>query len=294
MNEMTVREKSPVAKALRLLAHIAGRDEPPMLAELSRAMKLPKPTTFRLARALENAGFVHKDPLTLRYQVGSSFEDVALNGLRNSAAHGARRSMMNELAERLGARVNLVVLKAGNLSFVQWVESTAPLRVDVNGDVPMPVHCTASGKLLLAFGPAQLRGAFLRSAPFRSHTKFTITTARGLARELDEIRRRGYSTDDQELLPGVNCLAVPVHNRAGQTVAGLAVMAPAASLPLEKLTRHLPDLKACAARISIELGWQSDSEAAAKVRGRKPKSGGTSTTKRPRTTRSNHRTTKRS
>jgi IclR family acetate operon transcriptional repressor len=191
MNEMTsVQDKSPVAKALRLLAHIAGRDEPPMLAELSRAMKLPKPTTFRLARALENAGFVHKDPLTLRYQVGSSFEDVALNGLRNSAAHGTRRSMMNELAERLGARVNLVVLKAGNLSFVQWVESTAPLRVDVNGDVPMPVHCSASGKLLLAFGPAQLRSAFLRSAPFRSHTKFTITTARGLARVRENSQAR--------------------------------------------------------------------------------------------------------
>jgi IclR family acetate operon transcriptional repressor len=295
MNEMTsVQDKSPVAKALRLLAHIAGRDEPPMLAELSRAMKLPKPTTFRLARALENAGFVHKDPLTLRYQVGSSFEDVALNGLRNSAAHGTRRSMMNELAERLGARVNLVVLKAGNLSFVQWVESTAPLRVDVNGDVPMPVHCSASGKLLLAFGPAQLRSAFLRSAPFRSHTKFTITTARGLAREFEKIRKQGYSTDDQELIPGVNCLAVPVYNRAGQTVAGLAVMAPVASLPLEKLTRHLPDLKACAARISIELGWQSDAGPAAKARGRKSNSGGPPATKRPRTTRSNHRTTKRS
>ena len=230
-----------------------------------------------MARALENAGFVQKDPLTLRYQVGSSFEDVALNGLRNSAAHGARRKLMNELAERLGARVNLVVLKAGNLSFVQWVESTAPLRVDIKGDMPMPVHCTASGKLLLAFGPAQLREMFFRSAPFRSHTKTTITTARGLAREFEEIRKRGYSTDDQELLPGVNCLAVPVCNRAGQTVAGLAVMAPVASLPLEKLTRHLPDVKACAARISVELGWQSapscESDASAETpcgRGRFP------------------------
>jgi DNA-binding IclR family transcriptional regulator len=228
-----------------------------MLAELSRAMKLPKPTTFRLARALENTGFLHKDPLTLRYQVGSSFEDVALNGLRNSAAHGARRKLMNELAERLGARVNLVVLKAGSLSFVQWVESTAPLRVDVNGDMPMPVHCTASGKLLLAFGPAQLREAFLRSGPFRSHTSNTITNAPRLTRELERIRKRGYSTDDQELLPGVNCLAVPINNRAGQTVAGLAVMAPVASLPLEKLTRYLPDIKRCAACISGELGWAS-------------------------------------
>ena len=175
-----------------------------------------------------------KDPLTLRYQIGTTFENVALNGLRNSAAHGTRRLLMNQLAEQLGARVNLVVLKAGNLAFVQWVESTAPLRVEIRGDLPMPVHCSASGKLLLAFGPVELREGVFRSAPFTGYTKNTITTARGLAKELDAIRKRGYSVDDQELLSGVNCLAVPVHNRARQVVAGLAVMAPVASLPLGK------------------------------------------------------------
>jgi IclR family transcriptional regulator, acetate operon repressor len=260
MNEtnavLSSADRSPVLKALRLLAHIAGSPEAPALAELSRAMKLPKPTTYRLARSLENVGFVRKDPLTLRYQIGTSFESIALNGLRNSAAHGSRRLLMSELAERLGARVNLVVLKSGNLSFVQWVESTAPLRVDINGDMPMPVHCSASGKLLLAFSPPELRAAVMRSAPFQSYTKNTITAARAMARHLEDIRNRGYSVDDQELIPGVNCLAVPVLNHVGQTVAGLAVMAPVASLPLEKLKRHLPGIKACAAAISAELGWE--------------------------------------
>lgn len=267
-------DKSPVMKALRLLAHIAASREAPALAELSRAMKLPKPTAFRLARALENAGFVRKDPLTLRYQIGATFENIALDGLRNSAAHGLRRRVMNALAERLGARVNLVVLKAGNLSFVQWVESTAPLRIDINGDMPMPVHCSASGKLLLAFGPAELREAAFRSAPFEGFTKSTITTARGLARELEEIRKRGYSVDDQELILGVNCIAVPVQNRAGQTVAGLAVMAPVASLPLEKLRRDLPDIKACAALISAELGWEAVGSGPVAAPVRRPKVNG--------------------
>ena len=168
--------------------------------------------------------------------------------------HGSRRRVMRELAEHLEARVNLVVLKSGNLSFVQWVELTAPLRINVSGDLPMPVHCSASGKLLLAFGPQELREAVMRRAPFERHTKNTITTANRFSRHLDEIRKSGYSVDDQELLPGVNCIAVPIQISTGQTVAGLAVMAPVASLPLEKLKQHLPDIKAAAALIAAELG----------------------------------------
>ena len=250
-------DKSPVLKALRLLAHIAGSNKPLALAELSRAVKLPKPTTYRLARALEQAGFVQKDLLTRRYQIGSSFDDVALSALRHSAAHSARRLLMNELAERLNARINLVVLKAGNISFAEWVDSTAPLRVDIKAETGMAVHCGAGGKLLLAFGPDELRERIFRSAPFQRYTKNTITNARALARELETIRRRGYSEDDQELLPGVNCLAVPVCNHAGLVVAGLTVMAPAASHPLDKLRTHVPDLRAYAARISADLGWKA-------------------------------------
>ena len=252
---MDDKDRSPVLKAFRLLTHLAASRQPVALAELSRALKLPKPTTHRLARCIEQAGFLQKDPLTRRYRVGAALEDLAIGALRHGAGHAARRLIMNGLAERLGARVNLVVLKAGNLSSVEWVESTAPLRVDLGSSSPMPVHCTASGKLLIAFGSDELQKHVLRFASFRACTKKTITNGRAFARELDKIRRRGFAEDDQELLPGVNCVAVPIRNRAGEVVAGLAVMAPAATLPLAKIRNHLPDIRKSAAMISEELGW---------------------------------------
>ena len=235
------------------------------LADLSRALKLPKPTTHRLARAIEQAGFVEKDPLTRRYRVGAALEDLAIGALRYGASHAARRLVMNALAERLGARVNLVVLKSGNLSSVEWVESSAPLRVDLGSNAPMPVHCTASGKLLIAFASDELQKHVLRLGSFRARTKRTITNGRAFARELEKIRRRGFAEDDQELLPGVNCLAVPIRNRVGDVVAGLAVMAPAATLPLAKIRGHLPDILKAAAMISEELGWDGRVPAARKA-----------------------------
>jgi DNA-binding IclR family transcriptional regulator len=246
-------ERSPVMKALRLLAHLARSPEPMALADISRALKLPKPTSYRLARALETSGFVQKDPLTRRYSVGSSFEDVALAALRNGSGHSERRLIMDELAERFGARINVAVLKSGKLILVEWVETTAPLRVELRRETPVPVHCSASGKLLLAFAPQQVRERVLRTAPFAQMTKRTITTAAALKRELEQIRRQGFAVDDQELWTGVNCLAVPVLGRNGDVVAGLAVMAPVAALPLNVAKSRIDELKAAAARISASL-----------------------------------------
>ena len=117
----------------------------------------------------------------------------------------------------------------------------------------MPVHCSASGKLLLAYGAPELREHVLLSAPYRAYTKNTITSSQALASELEAVRERGHAEDDQELLPGVNCLAVPVRGRKGEVVAGLAVMAPATSTPLSVLRRHLPEIAACAAQISASM-----------------------------------------
>ena len=233
--------KSPVIKALRVLSYVAKCDEPVKLADLSRAVRLPKPTSHRLALMLERAGYVRKDPLTLRYSIGPKFEDIALAGLRNGGAADGRRFLMDALARRVGARVNFAVMRAGELLFVTWVESSSAIRVDINPDLEIPVHCSASGKLLLAYAKDEVRERFLRSAPFRANTPNSITTARRLRLEFARIRSQDYSEDREELIPGVNCLAVPVRNTAGEVVAGIAIMAPVAMLPLTAARAFLPD-----------------------------------------------------
>jgi DNA-binding IclR family transcriptional regulator len=248
-------EISPVLKALRLLAYVAHSGEPVALAEMTRALGLPKPTSHRLAGMLERVGFVQKDPLTSRYSVGAGLEDVALVALHNGARANTRRFLMQELAERVGARVNFAILKSGKPTLVEWVESVSVIRVDLTAETPVPAHCSASGKLLMAFAPEAIRERFLKSAPFKALTKSTITSAKGLEREFEAIRRRGYSEDNQEFLPGVCCLAVPVRNGAGDAVAGLALMAPAISFSLAKARQHLPELRSCADAISAEYGW---------------------------------------
>jgi DNA-binding IclR family transcriptional regulator len=246
-------DKSPVLRALSLLSHVATSAEPVALADLARALRLPKPTSYRLATALEATGYLAKDPLTKRYVVGARFEDIALSAIRNGTGHEPRRIMLDALAERIGARINVAIVKSGRLLLVEWVESSSPLRVNLKPETHIPVHCSASGKLLVAYGAERLQSEFIKAAPYDALTKRTIVSARAMMRELAEIRRRGFAEDNEEFLPGVNCLAVPIRNGSGEVVAGLAAMAPVMSLPLAKLRRHVPDLQDCAKRITEEL-----------------------------------------
>lgn len=247
----------PLARAVSILEYVVTQEEPPSLAQLSRALELPKPTTHRLANALERVGLLRKDPLTRRYRAGQTLEALAFGAIRAGAGHGARRFQMQALADRVGERVNLGVLVADTAPHVAWADSVSPFRegtrLDVDPGLRLPLHCTANGKLLLACAPAASRGAVLGAAPYRGYTRSTITSAGALRAELARIREQDFAEDAEEFIDGVICVAVPVRNRRARAVAGLAIMAPVARLSLARAREYLPELRACADAISREL-----------------------------------------
>lgn len=254
MKRSTQRNSSsPVLRALTVLSHVARASAPVTLAGLSSAVGLPKPTVHRLAALLEHAGLVHKEPLTRRYVVGSALVDLGLQAIRAAPGHRQIQFLLQRLSEKLGETVNLGVLSGGEVVYLDRVEASWPLRMDFRPGSRVPVHCTANGKLLLAFAPYRRREQLLSSLPMEAYTQNTITQRSVLLRELQNIRRQGYSEDNEEFLTGVCCLAVPVRDKRRRTLAGLAVSAPSARFPLEKARTYLPDLQACAELIGTQL-----------------------------------------
>src|SRR5438445_119133 len=98
--------------------------------------------------------------------------------------------------------------------------------------------------------PKQKRAMLLRAAPLHPYAANTITDLAALDAELDRIRETGISTDNQEFLAGVVCVAVSVASASGRPAAALAVSAPNARMSLEQALKHVPSLRAAAARLS--------------------------------------------
>ncbi len=244
---------SPVLKAVSLLAHVARAPAPVSLAALSTAVHLPKPTAHRLAGLLEQAGLVRKDPLTRRYAVGAALVQIGFDALRSAPAHRNRQLLLERLSEKLGETVNLGMLSGGEVLYLDRVEASWPLRMDFKPGSRVPLHCTANGKLFLAYSAPPARDRLLRRLRLVPLTSRTITSRAELTAELAKIRRRGWSEDDEEYLAGVCCLAVPVRDGHGRLLAGLAVSAPSARFNLDRARGHLPDLQAAAKALGAEL-----------------------------------------
>ena len=243
-----------VPKALRVLETVAERKRPLAIAEIAAALDLSQPTAHRIVTSLERLGFLGREPGRRRIVEGRRLVGLGMSVLQAAAGSGARHAILAALARKTGESCNLGVIAGTNVVYIDRVESQWPLGLRFEPGSRVPLHCTAIGKLLLAEMPAGTLATQLASAPLTRYTATTVTEPRRLEAELARIRRQGYSTDNQEFMSGVVCIAVPVQGpRNGHVSAGLAISAAEARLTLAEAKRFLPALRAAAAKLARSL-----------------------------------------
>ncbi len=243
-------ETSSTLKAFAVLEVLVRSRRAVTLSELMQATELPKPTLHRTLSLFEEAGFLTREPGGRGYIVGERLSRFALDVLRSDAAAAERRTVLRRVVDEIGESCNLAVLQKGALIYLDRIEAPWPLRLHLpEGGVALPLHCCASGKLLLAhLAPAE-RQRLIELMPLRRFTERTITERAVLESELDRIVSAGYAVDNEEYIVGVACVAVPVRNRHEEVIAAIAVQAATARLPLMRAIEFAPRLRAAAVQI---------------------------------------------
>lgn len=246
---------SAVLRAIRILEAIAVCHVPPQLAEICKAVGLPKPTVFRILSTLEQAGLVAREPGSKRYHCGPRMNHLAGEALLTSPARASRHAILDELVEQVGETCNMTIPNGSLVLCLDRVETSWPLKITITAGTTVPIHTSASGKLFLAQLPRRSRERVVRQLPLVRHTHHTFTDANRLLDELEKVRQQGYAWEREEYLSGILALAVPVLDADGRTVAAVSVHAPVSRLPADEALQFLPELHNAAEALSQTLDW---------------------------------------
>jgi IclR family transcriptional regulator, acetate operon repressor len=218
-----------VDRAARLLAEVVHSADPMTFTGLSAATGLAKSTTSRLLLALERNGLVRRDDHG-RFLPGEMFVSFAWRGGAEAGLVAVAQPFLERLGKATGETINLGVASNGMVEQIAQVDSTFLIGGTNWIGMSVPLHCSALGKVLLAFGaaqlPAQLPGGQLPPGPLERRTDKTVTSETVLRAELATVRTRGYAVTDEELEPGLIAVAAPIRGYDGAVVAALSVSGP--------------------------------------------------------------------
>jgi DNA-binding IclR family transcriptional regulator len=229
---------------------VARTEEQTSLAAIGQTLGLPKPTIYRLLRELREAGWVRSATEARgSFGAGPRLESLALALMRNGGSSAARHSALSRLVSKLGETCNITALDGTRVLYLDRVESDSPLRANLQPGSHIPLYCTASGKLFLAYLAKARRERLMSHIHFERLTDKTIVQKQQLEKELERIRKQGYAVDNQEYVVGLMCVAVPVRSTEKKVIAAVAVQAPAIRLPYDRATQTLPALRSAAAEV---------------------------------------------
>jgi DNA-binding IclR family transcriptional regulator len=216
-----------VERAAAVLTVVAAAGRPLGLVDIAEAVGLPKTTVHGLLTTLRSVGWVEQDRPTGAYRAARSLSGLA-RGLDVADLRSAATPWMDTLAAQTGLEVHLARLEGNVAVVVQHVyrPDNSPQRLRVGEELPL--HATASGKVLLATVDPGLLAGTARPERFTRHTLVEQDEIDG---ELERARTEGYAVEVGEYYPDVSAVAVPVRDSLGDTVAALAVLGPRHELP---------------------------------------------------------------
>jgi DNA-binding IclR family transcriptional regulator len=241
---------SSAERSLRLLSILADSGRPMSLADLVAELGLPKATVHRLCGQLLACGFVSRDVNERDFVVGPALRKLALDTLNHGSLRGLRHEVLSTLVAQVGETCNFTTMDGARVLYLDRVEAPWPWRLTLDVGAHVPLHCTASGKLFLAFMDEPRREAMFRTLNLQAITPHSITTTDALRQACAVIREQGYASDREEFVIGLVAIAVPVRDKLGEVRAALAVHGPTGRLPLEQALLRLPALREAAERMT--------------------------------------------
>lgn len=246
---------SSTLKCLEVVEVLAGEPYEIALSEIAARLELPLTTAHRLVATLVESGFVEQDGATRRYRLAGKALWAGGAYLRNSAVYRAAFLVMQEAAKESPGLMHLGALDGDWVLYLHTVGSPSRLYLYADTGERRPLHATGLGKAMLAWQPAEVIQRVV-SRKMERFTKKTIVTEKEMRAELKAIKQRGYAVDDEEGVMGLRCVAAPILDRTGMSVAALSMSAAAGVLTDKAMEEMAGRIREAALKVSAQLGYR--------------------------------------
>lgn len=258
-----VQSKVPAAEnTLRILKLLSAKRGPLAATTIATTLGLPRSSVYHLLGVMEQSGFVLHLHEEQRYGLGIAAFELSSAYSRQEPLSRLGRPLLEQLVDRIGESAHLAVLHGRDVLYI--VEERAKHRPSLVTDVGvrLPSHLTATGRAILAALPkSQVRALYPNAEAFTSRTEMAnpITKYSTLSAHLDQVRLRGYSTENGEVTPGFGSVAAAVTDHLGWPVAAVAVTFLEDKVPAEEWPDLAERVKKVAAELSTRIYGRRDS-----------------------------------
>ncbi len=245
-----------VDRLIDVIQRVGQSQSPISASDIIFESGIPKPTCHRLLQQLEEAEYVQTDERGHFYP-GAQLVSIALGVNWTNQHKLQRQAILHGLSRKLKETCGLALANdtpSDHMVYYDRIQTNWPLQIVIPVGFPIPLWASASGKLFLStLSTAQLRRV-LSKMELTQHAKNTITDLQTLKKELNLIKKRGYSIDDEEFIDGMAAIALPLCDQQGNFLAALFCHCPKSRKSVPDLENYLPILRS--AQVNLEMVYR--------------------------------------
>lgn len=224
-----------VDRAMMLLEAMGEDEEGNRLIDLASRTGLAPSTVHRILTTLEQRQFIQFNPNDRMWHIGRQAFAIGSAFTRRSNIVATALPFLRRLRDQTRETVNLGFMQDGEMVFVDRIESRDIIRSVTRVGGKAPMTASAMGKAILATCSREEMAAVMEREGGRRFTVNTLTDLQTLQANLEDVRKEKYAVDDEELVPGLRCVAAAVFNHQGDAICAISISSLSARITMDRV-----------------------------------------------------------
>lgn len=243
-------------KACQVIELVANTSAGCALKEIASTLDIPRTTALRIVETLLARDFLAKNE-DGAFTLGTALVHLGVMALDSLDIRGFARPVLHKLSADTGESSHIAMLSGDKSLLVEVCDSPHPVRIASRPGTLVDLHCSSTGKVFLAFSipePAK----FCQTVELTEHTKNTSSSVEAVLADIEQTRKQRYAIDEEEYVLGARCIAAPIMNAFGKTIAAIGITASTSTFTKAKIPKMSSRLKEAAAEISNSMGFSHE------------------------------------